>query len=317
MSQPCGETAFSLATSEDRLVWIFGSSRSGSTWLLRMLSELDGAVAVDDPHLGHHLGVWRPIPLAWSAAEREPRLTTLLELKRHKQGYLFSERYRDAWAPALRQLIVSRFDAQVREALQNDLPTDGPLVIVKEPGSHVADLLLSLFPSSRMIFLLRDGRDVVDSWLAAHQPGSWAVREGAFPVAASGREALARWQASVWAYRTEVVQRAYEGHDPLRRIMVRYERALEDPAGELTRICEWLGVSADRKRLEAIASEYSYTRVPGSEKGDAKEIRAAHPGGWRHNLAASEQQAIHEVMGDKLSELGYLAGRADEADEAA
>jgi hypothetical protein len=27
----------------------------------------------------------------------------------------------------------------------------------------------------------------------------------------------------------------------------------------------------------------------------------------------AEQRAMYEVMGDKLSELGYLAGRADEA----
>jgi sulfotransferase family protein len=313
MSRLSGETEFSLATSEDRLVWIFGSSRSGSTWLLRMLSELDGAVPVDDPHLGHHLGVWRPIPLAWSAAERQPRLTTLLELKRHKPGYLFSERYRDAWAPALRQLIVSRFDAQVREALQNGASGPSPFVVVKEPGSHVADLLLSLFPLSRMIFLLRDGRDVVDSWLAAHRPGSWAVREGAFPVAANGREALVRWQSSVWTYRTEVVQRAYDGHDASRRITVRYEGLLRKPARELERICASLGLRAERQRLEAAAAEHAYTSVPGSEKGNGKEIRAACPGGWRRNLSASEQGVMYEVMGDKLSELGYRAERADQA----
>jgi hypothetical protein len=313
MSRSSGEREFSLATSEDRLVWIFGSSRSGSTWLLRMLSELDGAVAVDDPHLGHHLGVWRPIPLAWSASEHRPTLTTLLDLKRHKPGYLFSDRYRDAWAPALRGLIVSRFDAQAHEALADERPTTEPLVVVKEPGSHVADLLLELFPASRMIFLLRDGRDVVDSWLAAHRPGSWAVREGAFPVADGGREALIRWQASVWAYRTEVVQRAYERHEPSRRIMVRYEALLREPAGELERICATLGMETARERLQDAANAHSYTSVPGSEKGVGKEIRAARPGGWRRNMSAAEQRAMYEVMGNKLSELGYLAERADEA----
>jgi LPS sulfotransferase NodH len=64
--------SFSLERNEERLVWIFGSSRSGSTWLLKMLAELDGVTAVDDPHLGHHLGVWRPIPLAWAACEEPP-----------------------------------------------------------------------------------------------------------------------------------------------------------------------------------------------------------------------------------------------------
>ena len=72
MASPSGDSGFSLVRSEDRLVWIFGSSRSGSTWLLRMLSELDEAVTIDDPHLGHHLGVWRPIPLAWATAAGIP-----------------------------------------------------------------------------------------------------------------------------------------------------------------------------------------------------------------------------------------------------
>src|SRR5262245_2980649 len=162
---------------DDRLAWIFGSSRSGSTWLLRMLSALDGVVPIDDPHLGHHLGVWRPISLAWSTAEQPPPLTTLDRVKHDKDSYFFSDRYRDAWAPALRQLIVDRFDAEARAAPR---PGVEPLVVVKEPGSHVADRIVELFPSSRVVFLLRDGRDVVDSWLAAYRPGSWALDEGAF-----------------------------------------------------------------------------------------------------------------------------------------
>ncbi len=39
----------------------------------------------------------------------------------------------------------------------------------RSPGSHVAGLLTELFPHFALIFLLRDGRDVVDSWLAAYQ----------------------------------------------------------------------------------------------------------------------------------------------------
>ena len=191
MEGQSADSGFSLERSEDRLLWIFGSSRSGSTWLLRMLSELEGAVPIDDPHLGHHLGVWRPIPLAWAAANADPELTILNEIKREKPSYFFSDRYRDVWGPALRELIVARFDAQARDTR---FPAGAdPLVIVKEPGSHIADLLMSLFRRSRMIFLLRDGRDVVDSWLAAHRSGAWALDEGAFPVAPQGREALIRW----------------------------------------------------------------------------------------------------------------------------
>jgi hypothetical protein len=306
MERPVTENGFSLAGHEDRLVWIFGSSRSGSSWLLRMLSGLAGAVPIDDPHIGHHLGVWRPIPLAWAAADRQPELTTLTEVKRHKPNYFFSDRHRDAWLPALRDLIVARFDAEVADAPERHGSEGEPLIIVKEPGSHVADLLLSLFPGSRMIFLVRDGRDVVDSWMDAHRSDSWALREGAFPVSAQGREVLVRWQAAVWTYRMEVVQRAYEAHREDRKVMVRYEYLRRNPTHELARICRSLGARVDRDRLSEIASEHSYESLPGDHKGDGKEIRSAQPGGWRDNLTAAEQQAMHEVMGEKLAELGYL-----------
>src|SRR5919112_496966 len=158
---------------ENRLAWIFGSSRSGSTWLLKMLSDLEAVVPVDDPHLGHHLGVWRPIPLAWAACEYPPPLSTLLEVK------------------------------------------------AEEPGSHVAPFLAELFPRSKVIFLLRDGRDVVDSWLDAYSEGSWAIPGGAFPVSEEGRIPLIRWLSEVWAFRSREVRKAYEARAAEDRILIR------------------------------------------------------------------------------------------------
>jgi Sulfotransferase family len=292
----------SIGDAEDHLVWIFGSSRSGSTWLLRMLGSLDEVVPVDDPHLGHHLGVWRPISLAWGAAEHAPELTTLDRVKHDKDSYFFSDRYRDAWAPALRRLIVDRFDAQVADAAG----VAEPVVVVKEPGSHVADLLLDLFPGSRLVFLLRDGRDVVDSWLAAYREGSWALDEGAFPVTDRGREALVRWQSAVWAFRTEVVQRAYERHPPDRRVLVHYEDLVADPCRQLQRICEVLPFQVPAGALDAVAHEHAFEAVHASDKGERKEIRSASPGGWRDNLTPAEHAVMHEVMGAKLTEVGYL-----------
>jgi Sulfotransferase family len=308
MDKPPGDIGFSLDRHEDRLVWIFGSSRSGSTWLLRMLSELEGAVAIDDPHLGHHLGVWRPIPLAWATADGDPELTILNEIKREKPSYFFSDRYRDVWGPALRDLIVSRFDAQARD----EAADAEPLVVVKEPGSHIADLLMSLFRGSRMIFLLRDGRDVVDSWLDAHRRGAWALDEGAYPVAQDGREALIRWQSSVWSYRTDVVLRAYRDHDPSRRVLVRYEDLLADPVRQLERICLTFGLQTPPALLREIARAHDYERVPSAEKGSTKEIRSADPGGWQRHLSAAEQRAMYEVMGERLVEVGYLPGFSTE-----
>ena len=301
-----GATPEISVTEPGTLAWIFGSSRSGSTWLLRMLSELERVIPIDDPHLGHHLGVWRPIPLAWATNKDLPKLGTLADYKREKRDYLFCDAYRDAWLPKLRELIAARFEAQAAQDLAESGPVERPIVVVKEPGSHAADKIMDLFPHSAVIFLLRDGRDVVDSWLDAYRDGSWATDEGAYPLDDAGRPALIRWQSSVWLHRTEVVQETFERTNPKRRVLIRYEEMRDDPAAALARICAVLGIDAEPGELERIAAANEFSRVPRSRKGAGREIRRAEPGGWAAHMSRQEIAEMHEILAPKLDELGYL-----------
>ena len=283
---------------ENRLAWIFGSSRSGSTWLLKMLSDLEGVVPVDDPHLGHHLGVWRPIPLAWAACDNPPELSTLLDLKASEPGYFFAERYRDAWEGPLRALIEARFEAQA----EGDRP-GAAAYVVKEPGSHVAPFLAELFPRSKVIFLLRDGRDVVDSWLDAYSEGSWAIPGGAFPVSREGRIPLIRWLSEVWAFRSREVRKAYASRAPEDRILIRYEELRKDTETLVARICEMVGV--DTARVPEVVEAHRFEKQPRAARGRRRFIRQARPGSWRESLSPAEQEAMHQVMGQTLTEFGY------------
>ncbi len=296
-----------LAENEDRLAWIFGSSRSGSTWLLRMLSELRGVVPIDDPHLGHHLGVWRPIPLAWGACEDPPELATLPEVMAGEPGYFFSESHRDSWWDPLRALIQARFRAQANGEL--DQLGTSPTYVVKEPGSQVAPLLAELFPSSKLVFLLRDGRDVVDSWLAAYQDGSWAIPKGAFSVAPEGRVALIKWLAAVWVFRCRAVQKAFDGRTSESRVLIRYEDLRERTVECLEQICEVLAL--DRSRLPEIVMRHRFDQIPEEARGLKQEIRIASPGSWQENLSLEEQEAMHEVLGETLEEFGYALERPE------
>lgn len=301
-----GSPQFSIAEREERLVWILGSSRSGSTWMLRMLGDLPSVVPMDDPHLGHHLGVWRPIALAWSHRDRVPDLNILPNVKSDKPDYFFSDEYRHAWLPALREMVAARFDAQAHDKARERSIAE-PLVIVKEPGSHAADLIMSMFPRAGLIFLLRDGRDVVDSWLDAYKAGSWALEEGAYPVGERDRMAFIRWQSSVWLFRTEVVQRVFEAQPDPRKILVRYEEVRQDPAAALQRICDRFGVPARPDQVAAVADRHAFVRAPGDQKGAGKAMRFAEPGRWKLNMNRDEIDAMLEIMGPKLGELGYLA----------
>lgn len=284
---------------ENRLAWIFGSSRSGSTWLLKMLSDLEGVVPIDDPHLGHHLGVWRPIPLAWAACENPPELSTLLDLKADEPGYFFAERYREAWEEPLRALIEARFEAQAEGGVE----ARKAAFVVKEPGSHVAPFLAHLFPASKVIFLLRDGRDVVDSWLDAYSEGSWAIPGGAFPVSEEGRIPLIRWLSEVWAFRSREVKKAYDARPDGGRILIRYEDLRGETEACLTRICGMIGV--DPARVPEAVQAHRFERQPSAARGRHRFIRRARPGGWRDNLSIAEQHAMHEAMGRTLAEFGY------------
>jgi hypothetical protein len=282
----------------ERLIWIVGSSRSGSTWLTKMLAANDSVVPIDDPHIGHHLSVWRPISLAWGTASDLPELKTLGEVKAEYDDYFFSERYRDAWEPALRDLILARFDAQAG--------AEAGHVVVKDPGaSGVAELIGELFPKSRLVFLLRDGRDVVDSWLDAYRESAWGVAEGTYDLSPEGRLSFLRWQATVWLYRTEAVERAFEAHDPARRRRVRYEELRADPGAVLGELCRDLEIPTTPERVAEIAAEHSFEGVPEGQRGDGERIRRAEPGSWRRNLSAAERAAIDQIMGPKLRELGY------------
>lgn len=285
---------------EEQLTWIFGSSRSGSTWLLRMLSEFDELLPVDETGIGHHLGVWRPIPLAWATSDDPPELSTFRAVKRGNPDYAFSDEHRAGWEPLLRGFILDRL------ALQRD---GDRRYVIKEPGgSQVADWVMSLLPGSRLVFLLRDGRDVVDSWLDAYQDGGWITDDGGFAVAPYGRVAFIKWQATVWRYRTEATQRAYDAHPPDRRVLVRYEELLDDPARELGRVLETIGLPALRARVEEVVEKHAYEKVPAGERGAGKFVRSASPGSWCDRLSDEEQAALLDVLGDTIEALGYRTG---------
>ena len=161
---------------------------------------------------------------------------------------------------------------------------------------------MSLLPGSRMIFLSRDGRDVIDSELDAVKPTSWAMRN--YPGFELGdRLDFIRYRAYSWLWRTEAVQRAYEGHDPGLRYMLRYEDLRADPDAVLLPLAEWLVLPADR--LIEAGRQTSFERLDPSKRGGGDFVRAAEPGLWRQNLDETEQGIVEDIIGPKLRELGY------------
>ena len=79
-----------------------------------------------------------------------------------------------------------------------------------------------------------------------------------------------------------------------------------DPISALEEICEVLGIEATPDQLERIAIANEFSRVPRAQRGAGREIRRAKPGGWASHMSREEILAMHEILAEKLDELGYL-----------
>ncbi len=291
---------------ESKITWIFGSPRSGSTWVLLTLGSLQGIVPINEPLIGDYLGDIVCDYRGISIEGLDVSNFTFERQRRHVADQFFSEAYRDVWSPLLGKLIKARLLAHVARN-PPATPLSKTTVLVKEPnGSQAADLILGALPRTRALFLLRDGRDVVDSELAAVAPAGWLSREfqGITPVGGDDRMEFVVRSASKWLWRTQVVEEAMRRH-PGPTLTVRYEDLLADPVRQFGALARWLTLDVADAQLERAVDEGAFGRLPAAQRGPGQFFRSAQPGLWRENLSADEQDAVERVLGAKLRQLGY------------
>jgi hypothetical protein len=230
----------------------------------------------------------------------------------NRANYFFSSKYEDVWRPEFRRMMLVRFHRLVERAAKH-YDVQSPLLLLKEvDGVHGAPLVMSMFPRSRMIFLVRDGRDVVDSKTAATQPGTWLpVNRWTTP---EQRREFIRTRARAWVGDMTAIERAFDAHPAETRKMVRYEDLLASPAENVGSLVEWLGLRRSSQWLEQTVKANAFDSIAPEKKGPKKFFRSATPGAWRENMTAEDAAELERIMGGKLRELGYLA--RDEAEPA-
>lgn len=282
---------------ESRLVWIFGSPRSGSSWMMRLLSGRSEVATINESYLGAHLVPVGGTVEAGEYYEHGERADDA--------SYFFARQYLPVVRPLLRELVLRGLQNQLRYLRPGAPPR---WIAIKEPnGSHAADTIVSLLPSSRVLFLLRDGRDVVDSLIDAmlSKDSWWQERTSSVGRPPEERITFVSQHAALWVHRTMATQRAFDALPDEQRLLVRYEELLVDTPAQLRRIFKWLDLDVSDGDLDAIVARYEFGSAPKDRRGPGKDMRAATPGLWRRNLTDAEQRAMDEIMGPKLRELGY------------
>jgi hypothetical protein len=279
---------------------MFGSPRTGSTWLMQLFAEIPGVAVIDESYIPLHL-----VPISRTVPDGE-----YFEMGQRARdpNYFFAERYLSELKPELRGMIMQGLKRQLAEL---DQPADPSWIVIKEPnGSHAADSMLSLFPESRLLFLVRDGRDVIDSLIDAMlaRDSWWQKSQGSSESRmVNGRLAFIRHHADLWVKRTASVQRAYAATPESSRLQVGYEDLLEDTTTGFKEMLDWLGLPVDAEMVQAAVEKRAFSSIPAERKGPGKRARSANPGQWRARLQPGEIELVERIMGPKLRELGYEA----------
>src|SRR5829696_7956331 len=203
-----GEDGVRIAVKPENMVWIFGSGRSGSTWLRRMMGEMDGHQVWEEPYVGSLFGEF------YARAPHE---------NRRSADFIMGEPIRKGWRRSIRNFVLDGAGYSNPQTGADDY------LVIKEPnGSVGAPLLMEALPESHMILLVRDPRDVVASVFDAARSGGWLNDQ--LGRDATGRDALAdrkpnifvKRRANVYLQSVGGAKQAYDAHRGP-KVLVRYE----------------------------------------------------------------------------------------------
>jgi hypothetical protein len=271
----------------ENVVWIFCSNRSGSTWLSSMMGEVEGHEVWNEPLVGKLFG-----DLYYVGAAGHQKV----------KHYILGDYHKGSWLDSIQSFVLSEATARFPEV------AEGGYLIIKEPnGSIGAPLLSEAMPASRVIFLVRDPRDVAASGLDAARKGSWQYENAA--DRGWKREALADNQPDVWVRRRAQnyvrhagkARDAYEAHKGP-KVLIRYEELRDDTLVTMERLYATLGIEVGGGDLARAIEKHAWENIPQKEKGQGKFYRKAKPGGWREDLTPGQVEIVEQVSAPLLKE---------------
>jgi sulfotransferase family protein len=276
---------------QDRLVFLIGAPRSGTTLLARMLSAHSQIHGRAEPHLITpiaHLGYFGKVqkaPYDQNNVEQAIR-EIVAELPRHEAGYL----------DALRAYTDSIY-AQLMELA----PAGKRLFLDKTPAyALVLPFLTKLYPRAKYVVLTRHPLAVLSSYVESFFGGDYRVALDHNPILQRYVPELARLVRD----------------RPVPHVWVRYEDLVKEPEVHVRRVCEHLGVPFEERIISYGESGESFTGL-GDPTGVARHTRpvTSSVSKWAAEIASNPDtlalvsQVLNALDPADLDTLGYPRDR--------
>ncbi|MFC0864827.1 sulfotransferase [Sphaerimonospora cavernae] len=162
---------------------------------------------------------------------------------------------------------------------------------------HV-EMLMRMFPDAQFIHLIRDGRDCI----ASLKEMPW-YKPDTFHAAAN------------WAEAIDFGRRHARKLPEDSFYQLRYEDLTADPETELAKLCAFIGEDYDPAMCEPRhMAEVAVPRHKVWHSNTHREVTTAHAGKWVSKLEPWEIALCEDVLGERLSSLGYELTGAPRAD---
>jgi hypothetical protein len=288
--------------------FIISAMRSGSTWLTRALNRHPDIFATEQRLFGRFAEIW-PNP----NGSHSPRITLDEYVQATAMHYLFDELgwKRREYVERIQQQLLVFFSRFAREHSGKSVVVD-KVTPYLGTGERVIDSIRQFVPGAKLIYLVRDGRDVATSgtfdWLARADRQSdryrcFIERESDLSLNRFfNDEELHTW-ARYWSETYHAVQK-WSG--PL--LEVRYEAMLEDQAAVLQQIFQFLGVNADQELARQAAEAVSFERITGRPRGQSEpgaKARKGIAGDWKNYFTLCDGHRFDRDTEGLLYTLGY------------
>lgn len=320
----------------DRVFFIVGEMRSGTSWLRRTLSAHPEVSCNQEASFFGRDYDHEEIPVYPGPVSSLTRaLGESGELKTW-HGLPWNQ-----WADGYEEDLRNITRLSVDYFLSKEVARTGKRIVGDKSPQHTECLreMHEIYPDARIVHIVRDGRDVAVSamhhwWRLAgdREGGVFALtpeeietrdcylsdREGFLE---SGRSIFTEERLSQlarrWAYRT---RKAHEEGPRFYRsgyLEIRYEDLLAETPDVLKQVLDLLGARSDPKTLDYCIQASSFARASNREQGkeDADSFfRKGIAGDWRNVFTEKDRELFDRFAGEDLARLGYEGSRTPKSE---
>jgi omega-hydroxy-beta-dihydromenaquinone-9 sulfotransferase len=236
-------------------------------------------------------------------AQRRPFVAPLRRVLYPAEPYRFWETYCPGFSTPYRDLLdtdLTPLSAKKLNAAVDRSTAPGKRFLAKITGWPRIGLIRAAFPDAQFIHVIRDGRAVVNSVVAAPYfdgwsgPSNWTrgtlnkVQEDKWADSGHSFIVLA---AIGWENRIRAFQSARQSLLDRQYLEIHYENFCDDPHAVLANVIEFLNLPP------GVTSEF-FTRIRSKAFSSQNDK-------WRQDLTAQQQHDLHQYLAPLLSELGY------------